>query len=87
MSRKWPTKEQDLRIAHLIMDKFSDEGNDELGLFEIVVDPQRKRMNLRLAHWVLVMTEQFKSMYGARHGDFVTRQVLSDCITHGETIH
>lgn len=86
-NNKWPTKNKDMQIAHVIMEEYADENNSSLGLFELFVDEKAKQMNFRLANWVRVLNVQFTSMYGQNHGDYVTRRVLSDCIRHGNTIH
>ena len=88
MNTDWPTKEKDLYIAQTIMEEYAKEQNcDSLGLFELVLDQKEKRLDLRLASWVLTMAQQFSAMYGANQGDFVTRQVISRCLTQGHTIH
>ncbi|MCP0913017.1 MULTISPECIES: hypothetical protein [Legionella] len=88
MNKNWPTKNKDMHIAQLIMEEYAKEQETQtLGLFELVIDQGEKRMNFRLANWVLALAKQFNSMYGANQGDFVTRQVISYCITQGQTIH
>ncbi len=88
MKRKWPTKEKDMYTAQCIMEEFANAQNsDSLGLFEIVVNQQEKRMDYRLSSWVLSLAEHFKALYGETHGDFVTRQVITNCITKGQTLH
>lgn len=88
MKKDWPTKEKDMHIAQLIMEEFANtQHSDSLGLFELVVNLEEKRMNFRLASWVMVLAEQFSSMYGAHQGDYVTRRVISRCITEDQTIH
>lgn len=88
MNKEWPTRFTDMHTAQQIMEDFANKSNrDSLGLFELVVDMEEKRMNFRLSNWVLTMAEHFKSLYGAVRGDFVTRQVISHCITNGETLH
>jgi len=58
-----------------------------LGLFELVVNQHEKRMNFRLANWVLMLAKHFNSVYGITQGDYVTRQVVTRCITQGQTLH
>jgi hypothetical protein len=88
MNKQWPTKDKDIRIAQVIMEKFAVQQNtDALGLFELVLNSQEKRMNFRLSNWVLALAEQFNTMYGADQGDFITRQVISRCIIQGQTLH
>lgn len=88
MSQNWPTKENDLYVARVIMEEYANERNsDSLGLFEVVVDQMKKRMNFRLSGWVVMLSKHFASLYGETKGDFVTRQVISCCMTQGETIH
>jgi hypothetical protein len=88
MDSKWPTKEKDMYLAQLIMEEFADKQNsDSLGLFELVVSQEEKRMNFRLSNWVLAIAKQFNHMYGVNQGDYVTRQVISRCMTQGQTLH
>ena len=88
MNKNWPTREKDIYTAQRIMEEYANEQNsDSLGLFELVVNQEEKRMDFRLSSWVLTLAEHFKSLYGASQGDFVTRRVISHCITKGETLH
>ncbi|WP_133129820.1 hypothetical protein [Legionella yabuuchiae] len=88
MTNNWPTKTKDLHIAQLIMEEYAkDQESNTLGLFELVVNQAEKRMNFRLANWVVAIAQHFQSVYGAHQGDYVTRQVISQCITQGQTIH
>ena len=88
MSSSWPTKEKDLQIAQVIMEEFAKlENTESLGLFELVVDQKEKRMNFRLANWVVTLANHYNNLYGSTQGDYVTRQVISRCITQGETLH
>ena len=88
MNKDWPTRDKDMYTAQRIMEEYANEQNsDSLGLFEVVVNQEEKRMDFRLSSWVMVLAEHFKSLYGASRGDFVTRQVISYCITKGETLH
>ena len=81
MKKNWPTKEKDMHLAQLIMEEFaSKEQSEALGLFELVVNQNEKRMNFRLSNWVLALAERFNSMYGPHQGDYVTRQVISRCM-------
>lgn len=88
MSQNWPTREQDLQTARLIMEEYANERDStSLGLFEIVVDQMEKRMNFRLSGWVMILAKHFVSTYGANQGNFITRQVISRCITQDATLH
>lgn len=88
MSQNWPTRDRDLQTARVIMEEYANEReSDSLGLFEIVVDHTEKRMNFCLSGWVVTLAKHFNSMYGASQGDFVTRQVITNCITQGQTLH
>lgn len=85
---RWPTKEKDMHLAQLIMEEFAVKQNTEsLGLFELVVDQEEKRMNFRLSSWVLALAQQFNSLYGANQGDYITRLVISRCMVQGQTLH
>lgn len=88
MNANWPTRDKDLQTARQIMEEYAnDRESDSLGLFEIVVDQIEKRMNYCLSGWVVMLAKHFSSMYGASQGDFVTRRVISRCITQGQTLH
>lgn len=74
--------------AQRIMEEYANEQEtDSLGLFELVVNQEEKRMDFRLSSWVVILAEHFKSLYGSTRGDFITRQVISYCITKDETLH
>lgn len=88
MNKSWPTKDKDMHIAQLIMEEYATKQNsDALGLFELVVNQNEKRMNFRLSNWVLALAKQFNSMYGANQGDEITRLVISNCMVQGQTLH
>ena len=88
MDNNWPTKDKDISMAQRIMEKYAIEQNtDSLGLFEVVVNQQKKRMDFQLSSWVMLLAEHFKAVYGANRGDMITRQVIRHCITKGETLH
>lgn len=88
MKESWPTKDKDMSTAQRIMEEYAHQQNtDSLGLFEVVVNQEEKRMDFRLSSWVMMIAEHFKSIYGASKGDFITRRVISYCITKGETLH
>lgn len=88
MNQDWPTRDEDLHTARCIMEQYADKRQTEsLGLFEIVVNQAQKRMDFRLSGWVLALARHFVSEYGSSQGDHVTRQVISTCITQGNTIH
>jgi hypothetical protein len=70
------------------MEEYANEReSDSLGLFEIVVDPTEKRMNFCLSGWVIALVKHFNTMYGVTQGDFVTRRVITSCLTSGQTLH
>jgi len=88
MSQNWPTRDKDLQAARVIMEEYASEReSDSLGLFEIVVDQAEKKMDFRLSGWVIVLAKHFNSMYGVSQGDFVTRQIITRCLTQGQTLH
>lgn len=88
MNENWPTKKEDIVIAQQIMEEYAREQNtNALGLFELIVDAEEKKVDFRLSTWVILLAEYFESLYGAAQGEFVTRQVLSYCITKDHTIH
>jgi hypothetical protein len=88
MNQSWPTREEDLQTARVIMEQYAnDRDSNALGLFEIVVDQIEKRMNFRLSGWILILAKHFVTSYGADQGDYVTRQVISRCIMQDATVH
>lgn len=88
MSQNWPTRDRDLQTARVIMEEYANKrDSDSLGLFEIVVDSAQKRMNFCLSGWVVILAKHFNSKYGVSQGDFVTRQIITCCITQGQTLH
>ncbi len=88
MNQNWPTRDKDLQAARVIMEEYaSDRESDTLGLFEIVVDQAEKKMNFRLSGWVVILAKHFNSIYGVSQGDFVTRQIITRCLTQGQTLH
>lgn len=88
MKINWPTKTKDMLIAQLIMEEYAYNRQIEtLGLFELVVNLDEKRMNFRLANWVLALVDRFNTLYGVNQGDIVTRQVISCCMMAGQTLH
>lgn len=88
MNQDWPTRESDLKTALVIMEEYANERESEsLGLFEIVVDADKKRMDFCLSGWVVILARHFASLYGVNQGDVITRQVITCCLTQGETLH
>lgn len=88
MTEKWTTKDHDMHIAQTIMEEYAHKKQVEvLGLFEVVVDQQQKKMDFRIANWVFALAEQFNHLYGAQQGDFVTRQVITSCMRQDQTLH
>lgn len=88
MKEKWLTRESDMFVAEQIMEEYARHQNSEsLGIFELFVNQEEKRMNFRLSNWVLKLAEHFKSVYGDNQGEFVIRKVISRCLTNGQTLH
>ncbi|KTC68238.1 hypothetical protein Lbir_2840 [Legionella birminghamensis] len=88
MNKDWPTRAKDMYTAQVIMEEYANKNKSEsLGLFELVVDKEEKRMDFRISGWVRTLAEYFKSVYGATQGDVVTRRVISHCLIKDHTIH
>lgn len=88
MQTNWPTKEKDLEIAQNIIEEYTrNHDGDVLGIFEVVVSQDKEAPDVRLADWVVTLTDYFQDKYGIEQGDFVTKMVISRCITHGNTVH
>ena len=86
--KSWSTQAKDMGLAKLIIDQYVEAtGAEAVGLFEIVMNPSEKRMNYQLAAWVIVLAQQFSTLYGAEKGDFVTREVISRCLIGNEQVH
>ena len=86
--KSWSTQAKDMGLAKLIIDQYVEAtGAEAVGLFEIVMNPSEKRMNYQLAAWVIVLAQQFSTLYGAEKGDFVTREVISRCLSGNEQVH
>jgi hypothetical protein len=77
-----------MQVARLIMEEYANQQNlQALGLFELVVSQEEKRMNFRLSTWVLALAEHFNHTYGAHHGEHITRRVISRCLIQDQTLH
>lgn len=88
MIDKWPTKFEDMDTAQQIMEEYAKMHNLEaLGLFELVLNKNEKKMDFQLAPWVKKVARHFYKTYGEKKGDYITRQIISSCITKDETIH
>lgn len=88
MSENWPNREEDLSAAEQIIEEYANQNDtDALGLFELFLNTQEKRLNFRLSKWVLALTDHFQSLYGATQGEYVTRKVITCCLTNGQTRH
>jgi hypothetical protein len=88
MTNRWPTKNKDIETAQQIMEDYATRNNlDSLGLFELVVDQEEKKMDFRLSPWVGLIASHFSKEYGEEKGDRVTRSIISNCITKEHTVH
>lgn len=88
MNKNWPTQEKDMTMAqHLMVQYAQAQNKDFLCLFELVIDRDEKRMDFKLSTWVMMLARHFQNLYGADHGDFVTRQIISRCMIQGQTVH
>lgn len=88
MINKWPTKIEDIEVAQQIMEDYAKKNDlNSLGLFELVVDKKEKKMDFQLSPWVKKVASYFYKTYGEKKGDYITRQIISSCITKEETVH
>lgn len=88
MQSDWPTREEDLKVAAKIIEDYMDtQDTDSLGLFEVVMADNEDLPDFRLSEWVVVLAEHFHTAYGKEQGDYVTKMVVSRCLTSGHTIH
>ena len=84
----WPTKAKDIKLARRMIANYAQtQGQQMLGLFELVLTPGRKSFDIQLSPWIIALTLQFQDIYGADHGQWVARKVLSLCIRQGQTLH
>lgn len=88
MQSKWLTKEKDLEAAKNIIEEYVriHEG-DTLGIFEVTVRENKEAPDVHLAEWVVNIADYFQEKYGPEQGDFVTKMVISRCLTQGNVIH
>lgn len=88
MSENWPTKAVDLAIAFELIEAYADKNNlQSLSLFELIVNLKKKRINFRIADWVMILASWYRKIYGDEQGNFVICKVISNCIVNGETVH
>lgn len=89
MHTNWPTKEKDLEVAKNIIEEYirGYEGDHSLGIFEVTVREDKEAPDVRLADWVITLTDYFQEKYGADQGDFVTKMVIGRCLTQGNVVH
>ncbi len=87
MQTNWPTKEKDLESAKNIIEDYAAMADRALGIFEVVVSDEKEAPDVHVAEWVVALTDYFEEKYGHEQGHFVTKQVISQCILHGKTIH
>ena len=87
MHDSWPTQLKDLMIAQQILQIFSEQGQSNLSLFELVVDYQEKKMNYQLAPWVHALADRYAAMYGEERGEIITRKVISRCMRDTDVVH
>ena len=88
MTQQWPTQAEDMKIAKDVIEAYAvANDSDSVELFELVVDKEKKQMGFCLSGWVLMLARHFNETYGPNQGDFITRQIVSQCITQGNTVH
>lgn len=89
MNKKdWVTKQDDLKAAQAIADKYFDldEGTDTLGYLVLNLQISQP-VQLRRADWVIELSEYFDATYGPELGPQVTDQVLGELFSQGNTVH
>ena len=88
MHHSWHTAQEDLALAEFIIEKHANLLSDE----EQLAMPQ---INLRtdstpeyiVPEWILEIAEVFDDRYGLKHGDYVTRCVLTHYLTKNSSVH
>lgn len=88
MKKSWDTKDQDMQAASVIIREYASDNNvEQVGMIELVVDIEDKEMRFRMAKWILELADHFYDEYGMEKGEFITRQVISQYLTQGKTLH
>ena len=88
MQTNWPTKEKDIEAAKNIIEEYVRvHDGDTFGIFEVTVREDKEVPDVRLAEWVVNLSDYFHEKYGADQGDFVTKMVISRCLTQGSIVH
>ncbi len=85
--QNWPTQEEDLLLAQVIIDKHVDLNDGKsLDVFEYVVE-NRLELKSEQPEWVLEIMDVFQQQYGLETGLDISFKVFSRCMIDGETIH
>lgn len=86
MTTDWPTQHDDLYIAEQIIQDYAEEHNNEpIGLLEVHISDDDIKVGIPA--WVKQLNEHFHREYGYDRGDFITKLVISNFMTRGQTIH
>ena len=85
----WPTKYKDLSILKFYLETyqvFSGNKNSQ-SLFEWRLTPNQKNFQITLSPWLQAMILHFMDLYGVEQGEFISRRLVSYCLTQGQTFH
>ena len=87
MNEQWPTQHRDLQIAaHIIQRHIHMNRGEPLGLFEVKTGEQED-FDFTLSDWVVELIDCFSELYGDEQGDFVTKMIVSQCLSQYHTLH
>ncbi len=89
MQHDWPTEEQDMYIASVIVEKHMDYNDGEpLGLIEVLMDRKEKKpVSIKISHWVAEILVHFRDQYGRDQGPVIAGKVITRLLLKDETIH
>lgn len=88
MQEDWPTAQEDLHIAHAIIQKYVEllQEGESLPMPHILLRSD-SHPNYWAPDWMLELAETFSERYGLMQGDYVTRRVLTHYLLQDKTIH
>lgn len=83
----WITQADDIEFAEQTINKHIELNEGEpIGLFEIVIKPN-DAVDICVADWVIELSNHFDEKYGKEKGAYITKMIVSRCLTRGETLH
>lgn len=84
----WPTKKKDLKAARAIIESYAISYQSSIiGVFEVITDIEKKKLEWALSPWVIALTSYFQQQYGFEEGEQVVRKILTLYFIQGHTLH